>query len=144
MDKKRKVIIFLLLFSIFTFELIYILVQNGIELNKLNNVYKDIEIIEQRIAIYYLNNGNIPTIGEKLSFDYSINPNDNSIFYEVDLEKLENLSINYGKKEYGVEDIYIINEQSHTVYYLKGIMYKKKNIYSRDLNYQKVDLEQYK
>lgn len=144
MDKKRKVIIFLLLCSVFIFELIYALIQNGLELNKLNNVYKDIEIIEQRIAIYYLNNGNIPITGEKILFDNSINPNDNGTFYEIDLEKLENLSINYGKKEEGIEDIYIINEQSHTVYYLKGIVYKNKTIYSKDLNYQKVELEQYK
>lgn len=118
--------------------------QNGIELNKLNNVYKDIDILEERVSIYYLNNGNIPIKNNRIDFNYSINPNDNNNFYEIDLEKLENLSINYGKKEYGNDDIYIINEQSHTVYYMKGTNYNKEKFYARNLKYEKVDLNQYK
>ncbi len=143
-NKKAVVLVILVISIIFIFEEIYKLVQNGIELNKLNNVYKDIEVIEERITIYYLNNGNIPIKDDSIGFNFSINPNDNDKFYEIDLEKLENLFINYGKKEYGDDDIYIINEQSHTVYYLKGIEYNEKKIYSRLLNYEKVNLEQYK
>lgn len=144
MYKKRKIIIFLLIAIMFIIGLIYTSVQQGINLNKLNNVYKDIEIIEQRVDAYYLNNGNLPIVGNKIPFEHSINPNDNSDFYEIDLEKLENISINYGKKQEGIEDIYIINEQSHTIYYLKGIEYQKRKIYSKNLNYQEIDLEQYK
>ncbi len=145
MNKRRKVLILVLLISIILiFVIIYKLVQNGIELNKLNNVYKDIDIIEERVSIYYLNNGNIPIKNNRIDFYYSINPNDNNNFYEIDLEKLENLSINYGKKEYGNDDIYIINEQSHTVYYLKGTNYNKEKFYARTLKYEKVDLNQYK
>lgn len=144
-DKKKKVLILVLVIGIILiFVIIYRLVQNGIELNKLNNVYKDIDILEERVTIYYLNNGNIPIKKNSINFNYSINPNDNKNFYEIDLEKLENLSINYGKKEYGDDDIYIINEQSHTVYYLKGISYNKEKFHARTLKYEKVDLNQYK
>ncbi len=145
MNKRKKVLILVLLISIILiFVIIYKLVQNGIELNKLNNVYKDIDILEERVSIYYLNNGNIPIKNNRIDFNYSINPNDNNNFYEIDLEKLENLSINYGKKEYGNDDIYIINEQSHTVYYMKGTNYNKEKFYARNLKYEKVDLNQYK
>lgn len=145
MDTRKRFLILILAVSIILiFVIIYKLVQNGIELNKLNNVYKDINIIEERVAIYYLNNGNIPIKNNNINFNYSINPNDNDKFYEIDLEKLENLSINYGKKEYGDNDIYIINEQSHTVYYLKGTNYNKEKFYARRLKYEKVDLNQYK
>lgn len=145
MNKRKKAIIVVFLIGIILiFGIIYSLVQNGIELSVLNNVYKDIDIIEQRIAIYYLNNGNLPTKDKNINFNNSINPNDSDNFYEIDLEKLENLSINYGKKEYGEEDIYIINDQSHTIYYLKGVKYEKDRIYTRMYKYQKVDLEKYK
>lgn len=145
MDKKKTaIIVFLIISVIIIFGIIYNLVQDGIKLNKLNNVYKDIDIIEERVTIYYLNNGNIPIKGESIDFNDSINPNDDNNFYEIDLEKLENLSINYGKKEYGDKDIYIINEQSHTIYYLDGVTYNKDKIYSRNLNYEKVGLEEYK
>lgn len=145
MNKRKKAIIVVFLIGIILiFGIIYSLVQNGIELSVLNNVYKDIDIIEQRVAIYYLNNGNLPTKDKNINFNNSINPNDSDNFYEIDLEKLENLSINYGKKEYGEEDIYIINDQSHTIYYLKGVKYEKDRIYTRMYKYQKVDLEKYK
>lgn len=145
MNKRKKAIIVVFLIGIsLIFGIIYSLVQNGIELSVLNNVYKDIDIIEQRVAIYYLNNGNLPTKDKNINFNNSINPNDSDNFYEIDLEKLENLSINYGKKEYGEEDIYIINDQSHTIYYLKGVKYEKDRIYTRMYKYQKVDLEKYK
>ncbi len=145
MDKKKTIILIFSIISIIViFVIFYKLVQNGIGLNKLNNVYKDIDIIEERVTIYYLNNGNIPIKEGNITFNHSINPNDNNNFYEIDLNKLENLSINYGKKEYGNQDIYIINEQSHTIYYLNGVEYNNQKFYSRNLNYEKVELEQYK
>lgn len=119
---------------------LYSLIQDGISLNKLNNVYKDIDILEDRISMYYLDNGDIPIKGDKLEFTKSINPNDNKEFYEIDLEKLENLILNYGKKENGSDDIYIINNKSHTIYYQKGVVYKNNVYHTRNLDYQKVEI----
>lgn len=119
---------------------LYSLIQDGISLNKLNNVYKDIDILEDRISMYYLDNGDIPIKGDKLEFSKSINPNDNKEFYEIDLEKLENLILNYGKKENGSDDIYIINNKSHTIYYQKGVVYKNNVYHTRNLDYQKVEI----
>lgn len=133
-------LILLLVITVLIFGILYSLIQDGISLNKLNNVYKDIDILEDRISMYYLDNGNIPIKGEKLEFTETINPNDNKEFYEIDLEKIENLILNYGKQESGSDDIYIINNQSHTIYYKKGIKYNNKIYYTRNLDYQKVEI----
>lgn len=138
MNRKKilKLIIFLIVIFIGS-GIIYNFVKRGIDLSKLNNLYKDINILEERISMYYLNNGDIPIKNEKIEFYNSINPNDNNEFYELNLDKLENLSLNYGNRELGNDDIYIINKQSHTIYYKKGIFYNGMN-YTRNLKYEKV------
>lgn len=144
MDKRKSILlVILLIISIYIFGMIYNTIQNGIDLNKLNNIYKDIDILEERILIYYLDNGKLPIIGEKLNFNHGINPNDNGIFYEIDLSKLENLYLNYGNKK-TKDDVYIINEQSHTIYYMQGVNYNNEKYYTRKLNYEKINLEEYK
>lgn len=144
MSKRKTILlVIVLIILIYIFGIIYNTVQNGIDLNKLNNVYKDIDILEERILIYYLDNGRLPIIGEKINFNHGINPNDNGIFYEIDLSKLENLYLNYGNKK-TKEDAYIINEQSHTIYYMQGVNYNNEKYYTRKLNYEKINLEEYK
>lgn len=142
MSKKNLIIL------IIVFLILFIIVSSTIstiKLNKLNNVYKDIEILEDRISMYYLDNGFIPIKNEKIDFkEKSINPNDNENYYEIDLENLENLNIYYGRKNLGEKDIYIINEQSHTIYYYAGVKNEKEIVYTRKLNYEKIDLEEYK
>lgn len=120
-------------------------VTNGVQIIKLNNMYKDIRILENKISLYYLDNGNIPIKEESIIyfFENSINPNDNEKYYEIDISKLENLDISYGKGIFGNKDKYIINEESHTIYYYLGIEYKGEMIFSRDVNYEYVDLENY-
>ena len=133
-----------IIFAIVFFEII-IYINNGIKISELNNMYKDIKNLEDKIALYYLDNGSIPIKDESIIYfsDNSINPNDNEIYYEIDISKLENLDISYGKGVFGAKDKYIINEESHTIYYYLGIEYKDKMIFSRDINYEYVDLENY-
>ena len=117
----------------------------GIETGELNNMYKDISILEDKIALYYLDYENLPIIQDKkIEFkDKSTNPNDNDNYYEIDLNRLENLKLFYGDKKLGINDIYIINEQSHTVYYLQGYEYNGKKVYTRAVDYKYIDLEKY-
>lgn len=113
----------------------------SIKISELNNMYKDISILENKIALYYLDYGNLPIKQDrKIEFRNSINPNDNEIYYEIDLNKLDNIKLFFGDKILGTNDIYIINEQSHTIYYLKGCEYDKKIIYTRELEYKNVEL----
>lgn len=86
----------------------------------------DIEIIKDSVLLYYHDYAKIPTIGDALS---EINLNgqassaDNGNYYEVDLSRLGNITLNYGEKT-DATDMYIINEKSQEVYYLKGIEYE--------------------
>jgi hypothetical protein len=73
-----------------------------------------------------------------------INSNDNDTYYVIDLSKLDNLTLNYGRnylvwdnatsmdkielvdKENNIDnsDVYVINEKTHRIYYVRGIAYK--------------------
>lgn len=136
----KRVIVILILIIIITMCGLITAIINGINLSKINFMYEDITTLDDAIAIYYLDYGNIP-IKEKVEFKNSINPNDNDVYYKIDLKKLDNIYLNYGKEDKNKNDIYIINEQSHTVYYLNGIEYKGKKQYTRNVNYSLVELK---
>lgn len=138
---KISIIIGFIIILVILFEIIFY-ANEGIKLSKLNNLYKDIEILEDKTSLYYLNNTELPVKPEKIEFEHSINPNDNEIYYEIDLEKFYDLNLSYGKKT-SQDDIYIINEQSHTIYYYLGIEYNDNMYYTKKIDYQKVELENY-
>ena len=108
-------------------------------------MYNDVEELENKVAIYYLNYGYLPVNKERpAEFKVkSINPNDSEEYYEIDLSVLDDLDITYGKKELGEDDVYIINYESHTVYYVKGVTYEEKTHYTRPVEYEEIKLENY-
>ena len=63
-------------------------------------------------------------------------------YYIIDLSALENLSLNYGEDYKSItnenastkEDIYIINKQSHHVYYVQGITFENVKYYTNELD----------
>ena len=90
------------------------------EVPKFNNMIADIELLEDKISIYYNKYGEIPKTDREIII--------NGIkYYEIDLAKMENITLRYGK-EYGesaklekkISDVYVINDYLE-VYYLKGI-----------------------
>ena len=101
--------------------------KNGIDMKKMNNMYTDIILLEDKVAFYYLEHGTIPAKGAALLPDEipdeikTYNPNDNENYYKLDLDLLENVDLNYAIDASNVRDIYIINEKSHAIYYLKGV-----------------------
>lgn len=113
-------------------------IKNGIEMSKVNSMCEDIDILEDKIALYYLNYGYIP-IKDKVNFENWVNPNDSDEYYKIDLDKLDNIYLNYGQESKVENDFYIINNESHTIYYFKGIEYKNKNHYTKDVNYTLVE-----
>lgn len=90
------------------------------EVPKYNNMIADIELLEDKIKIYFNKYGDVPKTGREIKIN-DIN------YYEIDLSKLENLILRYGK-EYAestnlvnnASDVYVVND-SLEVYYLKGI-----------------------
>lgn len=143
MEKNKILIIFLSIIFFIIICIFMIYLKEGIQLSKLNNMYKDIDLLQEYIDLYYLNNGELPIKNDIINFENSINLNDNDKYYEVDLNKLDNLKLSYGNNKNDKFDIYIVNEQSHTVYYYKGIEYNKKIYYTIKNNYINVELEKY-
>lgn len=112
------------------------------EINNYNKMKNDIELLSDKVNNYYLKYTGLPTFkddtgtnieypSQNLIFDK--NPNDNEIYYVLDLNAMEGIALNYGKegfeaitesKTIDVEkdiDVYIINKQSHQIYYVQGI-----------------------
>lgn len=105
----------------------------NLQLSNLTRLQNDIEALSDRIAAYYIENGELPKGRysqdhiEKSALENVLNDmsnNDGDKYYTIDLSQLDNLSLNYGNGyESMSEDRYIINEKSHIVYYIKGINY---------------------
>lgn len=95
--------------------------KNGIKLRNIKMLQNDIEILDNQIASFYVKYGAIPAL-QQYTEDVSRfkQANDNDIYYIIDLSALEGITLNYGTNE-EKDDIYIINEQSHHIYYAKGI-----------------------
>ncbi len=105
---------------------------NGLENRRINNLYNDIRLLKDKVASYYAEYGELP-----ISIKYpntenivGINKNDNDDYYVIDLTLLSNITLSYGKgfdklqneRKVGY-DIYIINKQSHNIYYPQGVKF---------------------
>lgn len=79
-----------------------------------NNMVADITLLEEKLLLYYNKYKEIP----KTEIVKQI---DGVQYYEIDLSKLENITLNYGIKYNGdEEDIYLVNDNLK-VYYLRGV-----------------------
>ena len=132
--------------------------KNDLKLNNLKSMKTDIGNLRDKIGNYYAQYGDIPAIKSKPFTDISvlnaaniIGANDTGNFYVIDLKSLENLTLNYGKEYKKIQensnidvntltDIYIINEDSYNIFYIKGIEVDE-NMYYTDYNEKDVDKE---
>lgn len=132
-------------------------------IKNVNNLYSDLESISTKVSDYYLKNDSLPVLentylnssnalkllcisnGEDESL---INPNDGGNYYVLDLSKLENLTLNYGKdfmkwnnsSTFQVyQDLYIINEVSHQIYYPKGVSYNGEIYFTKGNNAEPIN-----
>lgn len=129
--------------------------RNAIKLKKIEELKNDIEILDTKVAEYYSKKQILP-LGPRYTNTSMItsnpdvlNPNDDIYeYYIIDLKKLENLSLNNGRdfdkilEDRNLEDIYIINKESHTIYYPKGVEIEGKKYYRNDTDYSKIDIQQ--
>lgn len=137
--------------------------KSQIEIKNADNLYSDLESISTKVSDYYLKYDSLPvfenaylnSIGELKLLCISngedvslINPNDDGRYYVLDLSELDNLTLNYGKdfmkwkdtstfKTY--QDLYIINEATHQIYYPKGIKCNKKIYYTKENSAESID-----
>lgn len=119
---------------------------SSIESFKMNAYYDmctDIELLDEKIALYYIENKDLPIVTsnvkniDELVPNYAegnvnYNPNNSGTLYKIDLSKLENLSLK--------STDYYMDETSHTIYSPRGIQVEEKTYYTVPLDYQKVDL----
>lgn len=116
------------------------------------NLETDILKLEEEISYYYSKNKTLPIINKYTNINtLQKNINDNENYYVIDLLKIGKEELNYGKDYYKIDnkeenisdllDIYIINEQSHTIYYPKGIEYNNQ-IYYTTMSLGQVKIEE--
>lgn len=120
----------------------------GLRLKLYYDMCADIELLDEKVALYYLENKSLPTtdktieIGELIT-DYgennvNYNPNNSGKLYLIDLSKMENLSLNNPQYEF------YIDEQSHTIYFTRGIALDGYTYYTVPLDYEEVVLSNYR
>ncbi len=149
------VLIMLILLSTLTYT-----AYTNLKIRGLNKLYNDIRTLNDEVATYYLENNSLPvaeeyatiTVGDELDETISfvtkdgtfqnqnslVNPNDYVInesgkgqatYYTLDLGLFDNISIeNDGQ--------YIINEQSHMIYYVNGVTINGETYNNLPLNYK--------
>lgn len=102
--------------------------------NNLKKMYNDIELLNGKVENYFIKFGGLPILEKNyLDLNFTKNINDNENYYIIDLSAIENVTLNYGKEGYEnpnvSDDVYIINEKSHTIYYVRGIELSEGKIY---------------
>lgn len=102
------------------------------EINNLNKMINDIEFLKEKVSNYYLKYNELPVVKdtdnnsiEYTNINFSVDTDDNEKYYIIDLEAMGDIALNYGKEGFenlnSSDDVYIINEETHNIYYVKGI-----------------------
>lgn len=134
------------------------------DIERVSNMYIDIEGISDRISNSYSRYGALPVtidvtsdpivsgwISELQSENNEgpLGANDTGKFYVIDLNALENLSLNYGSGFTKIngstlpedKDVYVINENSHNIFYLHGIRVNNNGVIKMYYTNQEKDTE---
>ena len=104
---------------------------NMVQSQEINKLYNDLRTLEDKVNLYYTEYGGIPVKGEytgPTTFQMVKNPNDSNKYYVIDINELDNLTLNYSISNEG-NDVYIINDTTHTIYYAKGLGVNGKTYY---------------
>lgn len=140
----------IIIMIIITSTLIYN-ITTGSKVKALNNMYYDITKIKDKLDMYYINYHTIPILEtpyKNTSHIQGVNPNDNGVYYVIDLEALESMNLNYGQ-DYNtyktnpsdtLTNLYIVNERSHSIYYVQGVLFDNKTYYTKPEESTKVEL----
>lgn len=120
---------------------------SGMKMRSYYNMCADIELLDEKIALYYIEKKSLPIIDTDAKLMYELvsgystanvnyNPNNDDVLYKIDLSKLGNLSLNYTE--------YYINNKSHTIYSSRGADVDNVKYYTVPVDYQEVNLSLYR
>lgn len=116
--------------------------KDSIYINKLTDLYNDIDLLREKVSEYYNEYGKVPaeikyTNISQLSGVIS-QKNDTGDFYVIDLEAMQGITLRYGKDYEKIKndkdnadkyaDVYIINQNSHNIFYVQGVKIEEDNI----------------
>lgn len=105
-----------------------------IEMTRYNKIKEDIIALTEDVKVYYTKNGTLPAYTDTpINLDtHNVpandrNPNDSGVYYPIDISLLpEDLMLNCGQgnkdKDFSTDDLYVMDSESLTVYYLKGAL----------------------
>ncbi len=94
--------------------------------------------MEDLVNLYYLENGNLPISyisvdPESISIDLKnetiLNGDESNKLFVVNMSNLNTSTIDIGNGEVKSNDVFVVSENTHNVYYLKGFEYEGKVIY---------------
>lgn len=118
--------------------------QDSIHIKALTNLYNDIELLKEKVSEYYEKYGEIPAKVKYTNLSDLENAkilsknNDIGDFYVIDLEAMQGITLNFGKdyeqvknneeKANDYKNLYIINKNSHNIFYVQGITITENDI----------------
>ncbi len=139
-------------------------IQESLDIKNFQKMKSDIELLKDKVLEYYIENGEIPKLCLYSNTDNieEKSANDKQEYYVIDLLKLKDISINYGREydkiseyinsieESNIEqeeiakytDIYIIDIESFNIYYPKGIKIENTNYYTDKVDKTEIQLEE--
>ena len=133
-------------------------VKNNLKVERLEQMQDDIENLQDKVDTYYAQYGKIPAktdveytnIAQMQEAGIISTAVDTGKFYILDLSAIENLTLNFGQ-DYEIvksltseteinryDNLYIINENSHNIFFPKGITLDKEVFYT---NYRVEDVD---
>lgn len=127
-SEKGVTLVALAAMLVIAFTILSVVLYNGrasAKLESLNNMYSDIQLLEEKIQLSYIKNEGLPIIQDsKENFEASdLNPNDlPNEYYKIDKSILKDINLNNSISDY------YVNKATLTVYYIKGHEYDG-NIY---------------
>ena len=118
--------------------------KDAIYIRNYNNLKNDIDVLRDKIANFYNQNGSIPAKAPYLSLSVDMNSvlnqeesNNKDEFYVIDLQVLDGLTLNYGKDYEKVKDLttvsdyysdlYIIHKTTHNIFLVGGVLVQDGN-----------------
>lgn len=130
-------------------------VKDNLCIQNLKSMQNDIGNLRDKVSSYYAQYGTIPTHTKYTNIqnvDVISEAVDTGDFYVIDLSAMENITLTYGKDYQKIqnkeattieqintlEDLYIINETSHNIFYVKGIALDGETFYT-DYTKENVD-----
>lgn len=122
------------------------------DVKTLKTFNNDLQIVREKTDVYYETNKELP-VSEKITFDMktllgnSRNENDGEVYYKVDLSLLDDMNLTYGINNTS-NNYYIVNEESHNIYYYPGITVSGNTYYgikdvTQDINDVKFNVPSY-